>query len=125
MLPKNGGDYLVITKSLKDVACLYSMGIPAIAPISENCFVTEAQYKKLSSKFKNIILFYDNDLAGISHMNKFRKIFKDVFTLWIPRKLEAKDISDFYKKYGKEKTLRLIKKAKDLIDGKRNKESKI
>lgn len=45
---------------------LYSCDkIPAIAPISENCFLTEAQYAKLKSKFNKIILFYDNDLAGI------------------------------------------------------------
>ena len=77
-LPKEGGEYLAITKSLKDVACLYSCGITAIAPISENCFVTEAQFERLSKKFKKIILFYDNDSAGITHMNKFRKQFPDV-----------------------------------------------
>ena len=42
MLPKHG-EFIVITKSLKDVMVLYSFGIPAIAPISENCFVTDAQ----------------------------------------------------------------------------------
>ena len=81
VLPKEGGEYLAITKSLKDVACLYSCGIPAIAPISENCFVTEAQFERLSKKFKKIILFYDNDSAGITHMNKFRKQFPDVYVL--------------------------------------------
>ena len=111
-LPKEGGEYLAITKSLKDVACLYSCGITAIAPISENCFVTEAQFERLSKKFKKIILFYDNDSAGITHMNKFRKQFPDVYVLWIPRHFGAKDISDYYKKYGREKTLNLIEQAK-------------
>lgn len=115
-LPSNGGDYLVITKSLKDVACLYSCGIPAIAPISENCFVTEAQFEKLKHKFKKIILFYDNDMAGITHMNKFRKQFPDVYVVWIPRSYGAKDISDYHKKYGREKTLDLIETAKSKVD---------
>jgi hypothetical protein len=45
-------------------------------------------------------------------MNKFRKQFPDVYVLWIPRYFGAKDISDYYKKYGREKTLNLIEQAK-------------
>jgi len=33
---------------------LYEYGIPAIAPISENLFMTKKQYEKLKEKFKNI-----------------------------------------------------------------------
>ena len=44
---------------------LYEFGITAIAPNSENLFVTPAQYEKLKTKFKNILIVYDNDLAGI------------------------------------------------------------
>lgn len=112
-LPKEG-DLLVITKSMKDVMTLYSLGITAIAPNSENLFVTENQFDKLKSKFKTIVLFYDNDLPGISNMNKIRKQF-DIKCLWIPCKYEAKDISDFYKKYGRNKTLQLINEAKEAI----------
>ena len=120
-LPKNGGEYLVVTKSLKDVMTLYSCDkIPAIAPISENCFLTEAQYTKLKSKFNKIILFYDNDLAGIENMNKIRKKFPDVHVLFIPKHYKAKDISDFYKMYGRTKTLELIEKAKNYISEKEN-----
>ena len=110
-LPKNG-DLLVITKSQKDVMCLYSLGITAIAPNSENLFLTASQYDKLKSRFKNIVILYDNDLAGISNMNKFRKQF-DIKCLWIPRRYEAKDISDYYAKYGREKTLKLIENGKE------------
>ena len=114
-LPKEGGEFLVITKSLKDVMCLYSCGITAIAPISENCFLNESQYERLRKKFKKIIIFFDNDLAGISNMNKFRKEFPDIYSVWIPRKYD-KDISDFYKHRGREKTLALIEQAKKLIN---------
>lgn len=55
MMPKTS-EYLVITKSLKDVACLYSMNVPAIAPMSETCFLTDSQYGKLVKRFKKIIL---------------------------------------------------------------------
>ena len=53
MLPKTG-DSVVITKSLKDVMCLYEYGISAIAPCSENMFLTDSQYEKLKNRFKHI-----------------------------------------------------------------------
>lgn len=109
-LPKED-DVLVITKSLKDVMTLYSLGITAIAPNSENLFLTESQFSKLKSRFKRIIVFYDNDLTGIHNMNKIRKSF-DVECMWIPRSYGAKDISDFHKMYGREKTLELIEYAR-------------
>ena len=56
MLPKSGGDYVVITKSLKDVMLLYEFNIPAIAPNSETLFISDKQLEKLKSKFKNIIV---------------------------------------------------------------------
>ena len=110
-LPKNGGDYAVITKSLKDVMLLYEFGIPAVAPNSENQFVTESQLEKIKSKFKTILVFYDNDLAGIQGMCRIKKIHPELKFAFIPKKYEAKDISDFYKKYGKQKTKELIDKA--------------
>lgn len=123
-LSKDGDEYLVITKSLKDVACLYSCGIQAIAPISETCFVTEAQYNRLQSKFSKICLLWDNDYAGFTNVNKFRKSFPNVYVVWLPRK-KAKDISDFYKIHGREKTLKMIEYAKQLVNAeeeRRNKE---
>ena len=112
-LPKEG-DVLIITKSLKDVMCLYALGYNAIAPNSENIFLTENQYKKLKEKFKNIVLFYDNDLAGISNMNKIRKKY-DIKCLWIPRHYKCKDISDFYKEYGEIETKKLLEYAEERI----------
>ena len=110
----NEGKLLVITKSLKDVMCLYSLGIPAIAPNSETLFIPEALYVELKDRFKNIVVLYDNDLAGIANMRKIRDKYK-VKCLWIPRSYEAKDISDFHKKYGRKKTLELIKQAIELL----------
>lgn len=112
-LPESG-DLLVVTKSLKDVMCLYNLGVTAIAPNSENIFLTESQYSKLLKRFKKIVLFYDNDLPGIRSMNKIRKQF-NIQCLWIPRKFGAKDISDYYKKYGRESTIKLINDGKNKI----------
>lgn len=108
-LPKDG-DLLVVTKSLKDVMVLHALGITAVAPCSENLFISESQLLKLKARFKKIVAFYDNDLAGISNMNKIKKQF-GIPCLWIPRKYNAKDISDFYEKYGKTKTIDLINEA--------------
>ena len=102
-IPKSG-DLLVITKSLKDVMTFYECGFSAIAPNSESIFITEERYKELKSRFKRIILIYDNDLAGIASMNKIRKKFPDIEYTFIPRRFKCKDISDFAKKYGIDKT---------------------
>ena len=34
-------------------------------------------------------------------MRKIKKSFPDLIYIWIPRKYKAKDISDFYKYFGK------------------------
>lgn len=120
MLPKTG-EYLVVTKSLKDVMTLYNLGIPAIAPISENCFLSEAQYHRLKERFKYIVLLYDNDRPGLRAMISIKKKFTEVIPIWIPWEYKAKDISDFYAKYKHDKTANLIEKAKKYIERKAGK----
>lgn len=103
-LPKSG-DYIVITKSLKDVMALYEFGITAIAPNSENLFLTDAQYAKLKQRFKDIYLLYDRDLPGVKAANKIRKKYKDLRVLLVPK---VKDFTDYVKKYGTLKTFNLV-----------------
>lgn len=107
-LPKTG-KLLIITKSMKDVMCFASFGIPAIAPNSENLFISDSMLKDLKERFKNIVVFYDNDLPGISNLNKIHKQHPELLYFWIPKKFKAKDFSDFYKKYGRENTTKAIK----------------
>ena len=109
MLPKTG-DYLVITKSLKDCAALYEFGIPAIAPCSENLFITDSQYARLKDRFKHIYVLYDNDLPGVSAMHKIKRQFPEITCLMLNRN-DAKDFSDYRKYFGYEKTLELVNKA--------------
>lgn len=106
---KKDGDICVITKSMKDTMCLYSLGISAIAPNSENLFIADTILERLKSKFKYIIVLYDNDLPGIQNMQKIKKKHPELIYFYIPRHYNAKDISDFYKKYGKDKTLEFVK----------------
>ena len=84
---------------------LYEFGITAIAPNSENIFLTEAQYNKLRLRFKDIYLLYDRDLPGVRSANKIRKKFKDIHVLLTPK---VKDFTDYVKKYGTLKTCNLI-----------------
>ena len=107
-LPEKG-KLLVITKSMKDSMLLSSLGIPAVAPNSETQFVSEKMLNEFRERFKNIVLLYDSDKTGVKFMNKIRKQHHDLIICMIPRKYEAKDISDFYQKYGKNKTIEGIK----------------
>ena len=92
---------------------LYGLGVTAIAPNSENLFITEAQYAKLKTKFKHIVLFYDNDLPGIQCMRRIKKAHPELAVMYIPRCYKAKYISKKKKKYGEKKTLKLIEQAKE------------
>ena len=109
-LPKKG-KLLVITKSLKDCMVLYSFGIAAVAPQSETQFISDEILEELKQRFKYIVLLFDNDETGISFTNKIKRKYTWIKPFIIPRKYEAKDISDFYKKYGYDKTLALIKEG--------------
>lgn len=107
-LPKKG-KLLVITKAMKDTMCLYSCGIIACAPNSENLFISDTMLEKLKNRFENIVVFYDNDRPGLYNMAKIRKEHPELIYISIPKKYGSKDISDFYKDYGRKETLNLIK----------------
>lgn len=105
------GKMCIITKSMKDVMCLRSLGLEAIAPNSETLFIADKVLEDLKTRFNHVVVFYDNDLAGISSMRKIKKRHKDLLFFYIPRKYNAKDASDFYKMYGPDKCMKLIKQS--------------
>lgn len=107
-LPKKG-KLLVITKSMKDCLCLYSCGISACAPNSENLFISDKVLDDLKQRFKYIVVLYDNDRPGQYNMAKIRKAHPELIYTFIPKKYGSKDISDFYKDYGRKETINLIK----------------
>jgi hypothetical protein len=98
-LPKEGGNLLIITKSLKDVMCLYEMGYYAIAASSETTFIPEDILQSLRSKWKHIVILYDRDRTGMSNARQYSKQYKfDAF--FVHKKFKAKDISDAVKANG-------------------------
>ena len=110
MLPKNGGDLIIIQKSLKDVMLLYEFGIPSVAPNSENTFLSDEQLMKLKSKFKRIIVWYDNDAPGKAYLEKIKKEHPELDYFYIPEDFKEKDFSDFYKMYGKDEATKFLNK---------------
>jgi len=113
-LPKSG-KLLVITKSMKDVMCLYSLGITAIAPNSETQFVDDKTLENLKQRFKYIVVLYDNDLTGVKFANKIKREHPDLIVTIIPRSTGSKDISDYYRDHGREKTLQFIKNSAKIL----------
>ena len=92
----SSGTHCVLIKSMKDLMLLYEHGITSIAPTSENILMTETQLNKVSERYNNIIVFFDNDLPGVRGAHKYKKTY-GLRCIFLKRKY-SKDISDFYKK---------------------------
>lgn len=102
------GDLLIITKSLKDVMVLYKLGYNAIAPQGENHSIPKEVIDDIIKRFTKIIILYDNDEAGRKGSEKLSK--KTGFTSIVIPDGEPKDISDYTKVYGLDKSKELINK---------------
>ena len=106
-LPKEG-EYLVITKSMKDVAALNRLGIPAVSPNSETLFIDDKKLQEFKQRFKHIIVLYDHDKAGKYNMSRIRRKYPELNYYFLPNTLE-KDITDTIRKFGFEKVRELVK----------------
>ena len=106
-LPQKG-DTLIITKSMKDVMCLYKMGIPAISPSSESTFIPDKCLEEIKTRFKRILILFDRDIAGIKYLRKISKK-TGLEPLLINKKFNAKDVSDAIKLNGFETIKNWIK----------------
>ncbi len=97
-LPKKG-DLLIITKSLKDVMCLYEMGYTAISPSSESTFLTPDVIDALKRRFKRILICFDRDISGVKNMRKI-SLKTGLNGFLVHKKFQSKDISDAIKNNG-------------------------
>lgn len=107
-LPERG-ELLIITSSLKDVMVLNVLGYNAIALGGEGMRIPDSILDYLYACFDNIIIFYDNDEAGIQYA---AKLSKDIGagSIMIPTEYPTKDVSDFIDKYRLEETQSLMNK---------------
>jgi hypothetical protein len=104
-------DTVFITKSYKDVMLLHELGYTAIAPNGEGHSIPEKALKILRDNFKKIIVLYDRDLPGLKAARKLCSENRDFEFMFMPRRTE-KDLSDYFKAFGKEKTLKIISDEK-------------
>jgi 5S rRNA maturation endonuclease (ribonuclease M5) len=98
-LQPEGGDLLIITKSLKDVMCLTEMGFHAVASASETTFIPEDILNNLKSKWKNVVILYDRDAAGMQNARQYSKQY-GLDAIFVHKKFKAKDVSDAVKANG-------------------------
>ena len=110
------GDLVIITSSLKDCGTLYRYGYSAIAPTSETTGVSIDTITELQSRFKRVVVFYDNDgefnpPPKVNGKGKqAAKKLVDQYQLemvFIPDG-DPKDISDYYHKWGDKPTKQLL-----------------
>jgi|TARA_R100001530_G_C4315937_1_gene154382 hypothetical protein len=99
---------LVITKSMKDVMCLRSFRIDAIAPQAETNYLNVELANNVTQKYEKIVILYDNDDAGINGASELQKILPNAKISFIPISSKCKDISEYFSKYGMEKTIELL-----------------
>lgn len=112
-LPENNDEEtLIITKSLKDVAVLRTLGYLAIAPPAESVLIPPAAMKLLRDQYniKKFILLYDRDHGGMVGARKMFIKYRGEYNISFKflDKSIPKDISDFYRKFGKKSTLRYL-----------------
>ena len=92
-LPQEGGNILIITKSLKDVMVLHEMGFNAIAASSETTFIPENILSRLREKWTHILILYDRDKTGV-HMARELSKKHNLDAFFVHKCFAAKDISD-------------------------------
>jgi DNA primase len=95
------GDTLFITGGEKDVLSLVSHGFHAICFNSETSNIPQVIIKKLSYRFKHIVLLYDTDKTGLDASLKHTQQLSDLgvkrLVLPLAGTKQEKDISDFFK----------------------------
>jgi hypothetical protein len=95
------GDTLFITGGEKDVLSLVSHGFHAICFNSETSNIPQHIIKKLSYRFKHIILLYDTDKTGLDaslkHVQQLADLGVKRLVLPLAGTKQEKDISDYFK----------------------------
>ena len=95
------GDRIVICSSLKDALCLSAQThIPAIAPQGEAYDMSETAISELKRRYGKVYVCYDTDAPGKADAVKFCE--RTGFINIVPDLGTEKDLSDAYRKYGKQ-----------------------
>jgi hypothetical protein len=119
-IPEYGND-LIISSSVKD--CLNIMcnfKIPSICLQGEGYLPKPHIMEELKSRYKNIIIFFDNDFTNPNNPghNDAVKLCEEynLKMIEIPKEYKSKDPSDLFKKYGRDKYLEIMNEIlKDVL----------
>ena len=132
------GDKIIIASSTKDALCIScNLHIPAIAPQGEGYNLSETAINELKRRYKQVYISYDGDKAGIEDAEKLSKTtgfpiiycpklrtpqknntnVENLIKEGLERKEEAKDWSDIYLYFGKERFIDEFNKSKNSTDG--------
>lgn len=109
-------NHVFITKSLKDTMLLHESGFNACAPNGETIVLQPQQYNRLRNLYSNIIVFYDNDKAGIENAIHYKEQYG--CKCMIIKSEYAKDISDLYKAIGTCCFDDVRKELQEIVNGK-------
>lgn len=103
------GNRLFITSSLKDVLSLRMIGEWAVAPQGEGVLLPDKIIDYLFATWKEIIIFYDYDVAGLRAAYKHSKYYSDNMKYIFTKDSKYKDPSDYLQKYGIDNTREMVK----------------
>jgi 5S rRNA maturation endonuclease (ribonuclease M5) len=109
----NKGDLCIIASSLKDVMCLFEMGISAVAMQSEMQLPLRSTIEELKQRFKQVAVFYDNDFTNPNNPGQTmaKKICKEYYpmkNILIPDEYQLKDPSDYVAHFKQTKGLQTL-----------------
>jgi len=102
------GNLLVITKALKDVMTLRSLGVDAIAPQSENTQLPKRIIELIKQRYTFPVIYYDNDSPGIKAAQSHSLLYGMEYIH--NSKDLPKDASDLYKERGREVFTKILAK---------------
>lgn len=126
------GDKIILCSSLKDSLCISNnLHIPAIAPQGEGYSISETAIKELKRRYKQVFISYDGDKAGIKDAKALsektgfpiiscpildtpfldREPVTRLIKEGLEKKSKAKDWSDIYLYFGKERFIEEFNKA--------------
>jgi hypothetical protein len=95
------GNILFITGGEKDVLSLVAKGFAAICFNSETSNIPQSTIRKLTYRFKHVVILYDCDKTGLESSAKHEQQLSSLgvkrMTLPLKGTKEEKDISDFFK----------------------------
>lgn len=106
-LQKSGGFNLVITKSQKDVMLINSLNLNSFAPASENAAINLGVIRPVVFKYINKFILFDNDDAGKAGASRLSSAL-GIRAHFIDENLGVKDISEFYFKFGRRRTIEFL-----------------